>query len=309
MNWNLFVQIWSDTVWGQQQEPNDGDKGTIWMGFDATMFRENILHAFLKQVWYIREEGFKSKKQYFIGKRKNHLFVWFLIPFVLFCRCLLMLASGSKIISLYRRANKRLNTHMSKNELTSIGIFFEWRISNRSETSYKKKHIQYNAKLQQTNCHWLGYAHSWPQLVSIGASINLLFLSRLNVKTKLDQFANCVTYRPAWFVLSHLFQVCEEEIRGVVFSEHCTGSCWSGVQDLPDHCTWSEACEEDFQACRRDIEAPKSLRGRLVVTPKWSVTSSGKYRKRSMREICVFRTTSHQIFEQLWFLDFYSHWF
>lgn len=68
--------------------------------------------------------------------------------------------------------------------------------------------------------------------------------------------------------LSTPFQVCEEEIRRTVFSEHCTGPCRQGVQDLQNHCTWPEACEEDFQACRRDIEAQKSLRGRLVVTVK-----------------------------------------
>lgn len=99
-------------------------------------------------------------------------------------------------------------------------------------------------------------------------------------------------------------QVREEEIWGVVFSEHCSGSCGQGLQDLQNYGAWSEAREEDFQACRRDFEAEKSLRGWLVVTGLGAITFSGKLERK--RKFVLWKNYFMRFFSTLipWFLAF-----
>lgn len=61
-------------------------------------------------------------------------------------------------------------------------------------------------------------------------------------------------------------QVCQEEIWRVVFSKHSPWSRRPGLQNLQNHCPWSETCEKDFQASRWDFATETSFWGGLVVT-------------------------------------------
>lgn len=59
-------------------------------------------------------------------------------------------------------------------------------------------------------------------------------------------------------------QVCQEEIWRVVFSKHSPWSRRPGLQNLQNHCPWSETCEKDFQASRWDFETETSFEAGLL---------------------------------------------
>lgn len=62
------------------------------------------------------------------------------------------------------------------------------------------------------------------------------------------------------------FQVCEEEIWRVVLSKRDVWSPGPCVQDLPNHSSRPETCEENFQTGRRNLKKEKPLWSRLIVT-------------------------------------------